>query len=83
MKALIIVLLACYCCSCGGVEMVTQGGRIKLDNTLDSRLELISHQVISFALIEICTVRSFVYFLGASFGYQVEMISLEVVHRLS
>jgi len=25
--------------------MVAQGGKIKLDNTLDSRLELISHQV--------------------------------------
>jgi len=35
----------CFCNSCGGVEMVAQGGKIKLDNTLDSRLALISHQV--------------------------------------
>jgi len=33
------------CHRCGGVEMVAQDGRIKLDNTLDSRLALISHQV--------------------------------------
>lgn len=31
---------------CGGVEMVVQGGKIKLDNTLDSRLALISHQML-------------------------------------
>jgi len=33
------------CCRCGGVEMISQHGKIKLDNTLDSRLQLISHQV--------------------------------------
>jgi len=37
--------VVCCLCSCGGVEMVVQGGKIKLDNTLDSRLALISHQV--------------------------------------
>lgn len=31
---------------CGGVEMVAQGGKIKLDNTLDSRLALISQQML-------------------------------------
>lgn len=32
---------------CGGVEMVAQDGKIKLDNTLDSRLASISHQMLS------------------------------------
>ena len=39
------VILFFICNSCGGVEMIAQGGKIKLDNTLDSRLALISHQV--------------------------------------
>jgi len=39
------LLWSVICDSCGGIEMVAQAGKIKLDNTLDSRLELISHQV--------------------------------------
>jgi V-type H+-transporting ATPase subunit E len=35
----------------GGVELVAQGGRIRVVNTLDSRLALISKQVGSFGLI--------------------------------
>ena len=32
-------------CRIGGVELVTQHGKIKAENTLDSRLEMMSHQV--------------------------------------
>jgi V-type H+-transporting ATPase subunit E len=31
---------------CGGVELLTNRGKIKVTNTLDSRLELISHQLL-------------------------------------
>jgi len=41
------------CLRCGGVEMVAQSGKIKLDNTLDSRLELISHQVSKWSLSDL------------------------------
>jgi len=40
-----VVSLLSVCNRCGGVEMVAQDGKIKLDNTLDSRLALISQQV--------------------------------------
>ena len=46
------------CARCGGVEMVAQDGKIKLDNTLDSRLASISRQV--------CAV-SAVYYKGLTF----------------
>jgi len=32
--------------SCGGVEMITNKGKIKITNTLESRLELISQQLL-------------------------------------
>ena len=31
---------------CGGIEMYAHGGKIKLTNTLESRLELLSGQVL-------------------------------------
>jgi len=34
-----------FYCRIGGVELVTQHGKIKVENTLDSRLEMMSHQV--------------------------------------
>jgi len=32
-------------CRIGGVELVTQHGKIKVENTLDTRLSMMSHQV--------------------------------------
>lgn len=32
--------------TCGGVELLTKGGRIKILNTLEARLDLISEQLI-------------------------------------
>ena len=35
-----------FCCSAGGVELLAKQGRIKVVNTLESRLEMMSKQVI-------------------------------------
>ena len=32
--------------SCGGIELFAQGGKIKVTNTLESRLDLISEQLL-------------------------------------
>lgn len=32
-------------CSCGGVEIYNDNGKIKVSNTLESRMELIAQQV--------------------------------------
>ena len=34
-----------FLCRIGGVELVTQHGKIKVENTLDTRLSMMSHQV--------------------------------------
>ena len=39
--------LPVFCCSAGGVELLAKQGRIKVVNTLESRLEMMSKQVLS------------------------------------
>lgn len=39
------VLSPLYFDSCGGVEMYNDNGKIKVSNTLESRMELIAQQV--------------------------------------
>lgn len=35
-----------HCYSCGGIEAFSQQGKIKVTNTLESRLDLISQQLL-------------------------------------
>lgn len=42
-----------FVCSAGGIELTAQHGRIKINNTLESRLDMISQQV-SFQFLSVC-----------------------------
>lgn len=46
---MLILLLLHFVCLChnsaGGVEVYNDNGKIKVSNTLESRIELIAHQV--------------------------------------
>lgn len=46
-----LLYLPAFCCSAGGVELLAKQGRIKVVNTLESRLEMMSKQV----CISLCT----------------------------
>jgi len=37
----------CFLCSSGGIELYNTDGRIKVSNTLESRLDLMAQQVCS------------------------------------
>ena len=42
-KLLDIAIFACFISSAGGVELYARQGKIKVDNTLEARLNMIAH----------------------------------------
>ena len=45
-----IFIIILFNCSAGGVELLAKQGRIKVVNTLESRLEMMSKQVCNYIL---------------------------------
>ena len=65
-----IYIIVLFNCSAGGVELLAKQGRIKVVNTLESRLEMMSKQVCNYILywssIWVNFLHTFIY-LNVSF----------------
>ena len=46
-----VCVCVCVCVSCGGVEVYNDNGKIKVANTLESRLDLMAQQVELFTTV--------------------------------